>query len=215
MKKTRIFLIRHGQSIGNLNQAFLGHTDLDLSEMGYYQAERVGEYLKGIPADRIYSSDLMRAYHTACPAARLQGLPITKKEQLREIFAGEWEGKRFLDLERDYPESYHIWCRNTALAHPDGGEKVTCLAERFSACVKAIAEENEGKTVLIFAHATPIRIMACLWSGRGLKDLEETPWPPNVSVTEGAYENGEFSLVSYGYCGFLDAEHTTRQEDEA
>ena len=215
MKKTRIYLVRHGQSIGNLNCAFLGHTDLDLSEKGYYQAECVAEYLKDLPVDRIYSSDLMRAYHTALPTAKSKGLPIEKKQELREIFAGQWEGQRFEDLEKKYPESYHIWCHDTARSHPDGGEKVTELAARFSSCTRAIAEENVGKSVLIFAHATPIRIMACLWNGKGLDRLEETPWPANVSVTCGEYEDGKFSLLSYAVHDFLDPKDTTRQEDEA
>ena len=215
MKKTRLYLIRHGQSIGNLHCTFLGHTDLDLSEKGYLQAELVSEYLKKIPVDRIYSSDLMRAYHTACPTAEKFGLPIETKKELREIFAGEWEGQRFDVLEKKYPESYYIWCHDTARSHPDGGEKVTDLAARFDAATRAIAEENEGKTVLIFAHATPIRIMACLWSGKGLDLLEDTPWPANVSVTCGEYENGKFSLLSYGVHDFLSPSDTTRQEDEA
>ena len=54
-------MIRHGQSIGNLNRVYLGHTDWDLTELGYKQAELVCEYLKDEKIDIIYSSDLIRA----------------------------------------------------------------------------------------------------------------------------------------------------------
>ena len=67
--KTKIYFIRHGESLGNAARKILGHTDLDLSELGYRQAFATAEHLKDIHIDVIYSSDLMRAMHTAEPNA--------------------------------------------------------------------------------------------------------------------------------------------------
>ena len=212
---TRLYFIRHGESVSNLITQFAGSLDMPLTERGRAQADATAKFLKDVPFSCVYASDLCRAYDTGADVANSHGISIHPMPQLREIFAGEWEGQKFEVLEKKYPESYHIWCHDTARSHPDGGEKVTDLAARFDAAVRAIAEENEGKTVLIVAHATPIRIMACLWSGKGLDHLEETPWPANVSVTCGEYENGKFSLLSYGVHDFLSPADTTRQEDEA
>ena len=77
---THVYFIRHGQSEGNLKHLFLGHTDLDLTDLGRKQAERVGDFFKDIHVDAIYSSDLLRAYHTACPVAKAKGLEIIKSE---------------------------------------------------------------------------------------------------------------------------------------
>ena len=41
--KTKLYLIRHGQSQGNLLGLFLGHTDMDLTELGYRQAEMAAD----------------------------------------------------------------------------------------------------------------------------------------------------------------------------
>ena len=65
MGKTRLYMIRHGQSEGNLKNLFLGHTDMDLTELGHLQAEMAAEYLATVPVDVIYASDLKRAFHTA------------------------------------------------------------------------------------------------------------------------------------------------------
>ena len=51
INKIKIILVRHGQSIGNQTRVFLGHTDLDLSELGYKQANATAEYLKNEKID--------------------------------------------------------------------------------------------------------------------------------------------------------------------
>ena len=59
--KTKIYIIRHGHSLGNLTRTFLGHVDLDLSDLGYKQADCTADALKNEKIDIIYSSDLSRA----------------------------------------------------------------------------------------------------------------------------------------------------------
>ena len=61
-----------------------------------------------------------------------------------------------------------------------------------------IVAENEGKTVVIATHATPIRAMQCLWQGMTFDEMKDVSWVSNASVTEAIYENGEFSLVFAG-----------------
>ena len=71
-----MYFIRHGQSLGNQLGVFLGHTDLDLSELGYRQAACTAQYLKDIKIDKVYSSDLLRAENTLkLPAKRLKKPP--------------------------------------------------------------------------------------------------------------------------------------------
>ena len=74
---TRIILIRHGQSIANFIGKFAGHSDFDLTELGHRQAELAAGYLlKNEKIDKIYASDLLRAYNTAVPTAKALGLEI-------------------------------------------------------------------------------------------------------------------------------------------
>ena len=58
---TTLILVRHGQSVANLERIFAGHTDIPLTELGLLQAERTAAYLEEYPIDCIYSSDLLRA----------------------------------------------------------------------------------------------------------------------------------------------------------
>lgn len=201
---THIYFIRHGQSQGNLHHRFLGHTDLDLTDLGFRQAEKAAEFLTPVSPDLIVSSDLIRAYHTALPTAKQKGLPIKTYPELREIFAGQWENKEFTRIEEEFPESYQTWIEDTGNAHPDGGERVRDLALRFVHKVEELVQENEGKTIFVFAHATPIRIIKALWSGLPIEHLCRVPWPSNASVTHAVYENGSFSVPEYSVNSFLN-----------
>lgn len=199
----RLIFVRHGQSLGNKVRSFLGHTDLDLSPLGYAQAELTGKYLKDRQIDVIYSSDLIRAYHTSLPLSRYINITPVKNERLREIYAGEWENQLFDVLLTKRYDTYGIWKENIGFAVPDGGESVWDLRNRIIKIVTEIAEENDGKTVAIFTHATPIRTFFSFVRGLSREEIKEIPWASNASVSEAVYENGKFSEISYSIDDFL------------
>ena len=129
--KTRIYLVRHGQSLGNLNLQMLGHTDLDLSELGYRQAERTFEYLKDVHFDAVYTSPLKRAFHTILPHAEARGLTPVALDDLREIYLGLWEDMYLADILHRWPYTFtEMWRANFGLCTPPKGEYVQDAATR-------------------------------------------------------------------------------------
>ena len=192
--KTTICLVRHGESLANLQDAFLGHGDLELTERGRAQAKLAAAFLEKLGADAIYSSDLIRAYETAKATAALLGLPVTTDSQLREVDAGGWDFLTFAELRERYTESFRVWTEDLENGVCDGGESVKQLRERILSAVTRIAEENGGKRVLIFSHGTPIRLMGAHAMGKGIGEI---PWPSNASMTTLEYENGGFRMVEY------------------
>ena len=197
MKSTHIYLIRHGESQANERDAFIGHTDLDLTEKGHIQAEKTVEFLMGVDADVIYSSDLIRAYHTAEHTAKMKDMEIIKSKSLREIYAGEWEDKTFCELEEEYAKDYGVWIKNIGRAVCNGGESVEDMAKRVVNEFGKIVRENEGKTIFIFSHGTPIRVLMALWEGKTLDELKDVPWALNSSVTHVEYAEGKVIVHSY------------------
>ncbi len=195
---TNIYLIRHGESEGNKRRAFLGHTDLDLTDTGHNQAQNTAEFLKDIDADVIYSSDLRRAYSTALHTAEMKKLDIIKSKNLREIYAGDWENGLFSDLEESFKESYAVWLNNIGRAKCDGGESVEELQIRVVDEITHIAKENDGKTILIFTHATPIRVFKAFCDGCSLDEIKDIRWATNASVTKARYADGRFEILEYG-----------------
>ena len=194
---TKIILIRHGESLGNVKKIFLGHTDWDLTETGYEQAKRMAEYIDNYDIDVIYASDLKRAYNTANEVAKRRNMDIIKTEKFREIFAGEWEGKSYAELDEKYPETRKCWVEDVGNAVCDGGESVRELQERVVNEFYRIAEENKGKTILIGTHATPIRMIKCHVLGKKTEDAKDISWSPNASATIIDVEKNEIILDGY------------------
>ena len=102
--ETILYIVRHGFSLANAGKVFTGHTNVGLSELGLKQASHITEYFEDKKVDVIYASDLDRAYDTVKGVADNKNLEIIKSKNLREIFAGEWEGKTFSELMEKYPE---------------------------------------------------------------------------------------------------------------
>lgn len=209
MKETKLLIIRHGQSIGNLERRFLGHTDLDLSELGYKQAEIVAEYLKNEKIDAVYSSDLKRAYNTVKPIAECRDLKIKTSKNLREIYAGEWENGDYEYLSQNFSCEYEKWKTDIGNAYCNGGESVIELQDRVYEEVMKIAIENIGKTVCIGTHATPIRTLYAKIEGIKKDDMYKVPWATNASVTTVLYSNGNLKMVKYAEDEFM-GENVTR-----
>ena len=195
MEECKIFLVRHGQSLGNLNRVYLGHTNYDLSEIGYKQAEITAEHLKNEQIDAIYSSDLLRAHNTAAPHARIRGLEVIDSKNLREIYLGDWENRPIDELiEKEYDSFVVGWKENFGTFTVPGGEKVLDAGRRFYAEVERIAKENAGKTVLIAAHAAVIRVFWCIINKVEPRDMAAAfPFPTNASYCTLIYKSGEFT----------------------
>ena len=185
---TKFIFVRHGQSIGNLTGRYLGQFDGRLSELGIEQARRAAEYLKDEKIDTAYASDLVRAYETGSIIAEPHSLVPIKDRNLREIYAGKWENVEFTEIARLYPDDWQVWQNDAFNSRPTGGESVAELMARVTAEVWKIAAENDGKTVLVATHATPIRVLLHEWIGLGA--LPDGPkWVSNASVTTAEYDS--------------------------
>ena len=194
---TKIYLIRHGESIGNAKRMYLGHTDLGLSELGHRQAEITAEFLKDVDFSAIYSSDLKRALETAEPHARRRGITVIPCQDLREMHVGEWEGASVDELLKD--ERFTLgWRQNFGTFTLPGGENVQAAAERIYKAISEIAEANDGKTVAAVFHAGAMRafyakilgIEPSLWASK-------VNFPTNASYSVIEYEDGKFTPVLY------------------
>ena len=185
---TRMIFVRHGESLGNEIRHFYGQFDGPLTERGRMQARLTAEYLAGEQIDAAYASDLCRAYETGAIVAAPHGLTPVPDTGLREIFAGVWEDLPFEELPVKFAEDFCVWMTDIGRSCPTGGESVADMAARVRAAVWRIAAANDGKTVLIASHATPIRALQCEWLGAENEKMQEIPFVRNASVTIVEYD---------------------------
>jgi len=196
---TTLLLIRHGQSMANLEGVFAGNYDAPLTELGYNQAKRTAEFIaENYKVDKVYASDLIRAFETGKCVADKLGLDVIPEPNLREIRAGKWEGILFDKIVSDFPKEYAKWMDDVGNSGCPSGETVKELGERVLGALNSIVKENEGKTVVLATHATPVRVSQTLIGYGNLDAMKDVPWVSNASVTEISYDDGEWKLVKIG-----------------
>jgi broad specificity phosphatase PhoE len=156
---THVVIIRHGQSQGNAEGRFGGHTDTPLSPRGRKQAQATAKALASEKFSAIYSSDLPRAIETASPLAKLVGIPLETTDALRERSVGVMEGLTFEEAAEQHPEQYQ------ALLHRDfehvlaGGESYRQTLDRASRQLDEAIEQHKGGRIALFAHTGTICIL--------------------------------------------------------
>lgn len=209
----KFVLIRHGESIGNATKTYLGHTDIGLSEKGIEQAEAAAQYFKDENFSAIYSSDLVRAYDTALPHARLHSMSIIKSRELREVNVGEWEGKTISYITEKWPDEFYIeWKQNFGIATPPGGESVYLAGKRMYDKLMSIAKEVDGK-ILVTAHAAVIRAFWCYFQGVEPRLWGEfVPFPTNASASFVGFDGEKFIPIRYSFDDYISQSSSLLRE---
>lgn len=201
MKKnvTTIYIVRHGESVGNLHRICLGHTDLDLTELGYEQAKKTAEALENVDFTAIYASDLQRAVHTAEPHAAKRGLTVNTSSDFRELYFGKWENASVLMLKEKFHDQFMIgWRQNFGTFTAPEGESVVAMAERMALGLEKIASDHFGETILLTSHAAAVRALWGKISGYTPAEWADAfPFPTNASYSVLEYDGATLNPLSY------------------
>ena len=206
---TTLILIRHGESSANRDRIFAGNYDAELAELGIVQAKATAKYIKeNYKIDKLYSSNLKRAYATAKEIGEELGLEIIVNPKVREISAGKWEGIKFDEIGALYPEDFALWRENIGASRCTDGESVYELGQRIMAALTEIAENDDGKTVAIATHATPIRVSQCIIEYGSLDKMTDVPWVSNASLTIYRYDQGKWNIEAVSIDSHLEGYKT-------
>ncbi len=180
-----VLLARHGETNDNIEPIRVqGFRDTPLNDTGRRQAAELAERMASAspPIASLWSSDLSRARETAKIVGARIGLEPLIDPRLREANRGEWEGRLFIDIERDDPAGYAAWKRAGDSFRFPGGESLRDQLVRVSAAVGDVRLSAELPS-LIVCHGGSIRVMLCAADPRGL-DAFHTFAVPNVAVFE-------------------------------
>jgi broad specificity phosphatase PhoE len=151
----QLILIRHGETVRNVDRIAQGWNDSALSPRGEQQVAALAGRIAGMDFDAIYSSSLQRAMTTARAISSLTGHEIIPLDDLREMNFGGWEGRTFQDVRHNDGETFRRWMDDADMPCPDG-ESHNDVRRRFEA---AIAQMS-GRRVVAVSHGTAIRIAA-------------------------------------------------------
>ena len=124
MSTGKLVLLRHGQSIWNLENLFTGWIDVDLSAQGLEEAKEAGRLLKaeGIPFDLAFTSVLKRAIRTlwiTLDELDMMWLPVERSWRLNERHYGALQGlDKAQTVARHGAEQVKIWRRSYDIPPP-------------------------------------------------------------------------------------------------
>jgi broad specificity phosphatase PhoE len=180
---TAVLLARHGETDDNREPIRVqGFRDTPLNETGRAQAAALAARLTedGIRIASLWSSDLSRAHETAAIVGERIGLSPRLDPRLREANRGRWEGRLFVDIEREEPELYRAWLRAGDGFRFPGGESLIEQQARVGAALDDIRAAGE-RPALVVCHGGSIRVAQCLADARGLAAFHEFV-VPNVAV---------------------------------
>lgn len=157
----KLILVRHGQSIWNLQNRFTGWVDVPLTAQGEEEARSAGKKLHSLQIDVAYTSSLRRAQHTLDLIIETMGveLPIIRDQALNERHYGDLQGLNKEDTAKKFgDEQVKIWRRSYDIPPPNG-EALKNTAERtipfFERCI--LGDIKQGRNVLVVAHGNSNR----------------------------------------------------------
>ena len=176
MPVTKLYLVRHGQSAGNAEGRFGGHSATPLSKLGLRQAEATARLLAKEGVSAIYTSDLHRAVQTAEPLAELTGIKIQPTSAFRERNVGVLEGLTFDESKQTFPKDYYALVNRNVHHVITNGESYRHLLRRSTNELWDILRQHVGERVAIFSHTGAICFMTLHLMGAIRRDTKQTPW---------------------------------------
>lgn len=154
----RVVVWRHGQTEWNVEGRFQGQTDVPLDAVGRDQARRAARLLAALRPHSIIASDLSRAADTAQALSTLTGLPVTLHEELRETYAGTWQGLTDSEIEAKFPDELAAWRADHGVRR-GGGELETEVADRVVPMIlQALDSVPERGTLVVASHGGSSRV---------------------------------------------------------
>ena len=152
MERTKIIIVRHGQTEWNVRGIRQGHLDSPLTERGMAQAKALGQRLKREKFTFLYSSDLGRSMQTAREIALVTGHEILTDARLRERHLGIFQGLNAQEIETRYPNERRLMRTSGPAFVIPGGESMMQQVERNVAFLNSLALKHQGDTIVVVTH---------------------------------------------------------------
>lgn len=202
--KTRLFIVRHTETIGNIEKRLTGRKDYKITQRGEILIQKLTKELENIKFDKIYSSVSKRAIKTIEPIAKKQKIEIEKKTELCEMYFGKYDGWKWEDVNKIQPEIKQTQNEINEIIGIPNQENMEDVADRMYDCILEIIKNNEGKTILISSHGVAIEAFLRKIVKIKFKDEREKFCQYNVAINELEYENNDFKIIQLANIKYLN-----------
>ena len=159
MKETEIILIRHGETEWNSQLRMQGHSNSALSAVGRGQIQALGEWMKNVSFEHIYSSDSLRARQTAEAITQYSGDTLQFDQRIREKNLGVFEGLTSIEASEQHSEIYCLFKTGGANYVIDEGESTQQVLDRALEFIEEIRLRHPEQRVVMVTHGGVVRVL--------------------------------------------------------
>lgn len=163
--------VRHGQTDWNIEGRWQGHSNTNLNETGFHQAQNAAEILRDTHFSAVYSSDLLRAMNTAIAINQYHGHTIIEEPRLREQHLGKWEGLYVKEVPDKYPELWQKFIDYPIETVITDGESLQQLVDRmWDFYLEKEKMHQPDESILVVAHGLSLAVLLCKLNGLPLTE---------------------------------------------
>ena len=197
----QLLFTRHGQTEWNLQKRMQGSKASPLTQLGRTQAQALGTRLHLLPIDAVYASPLLRAQDTARLLMQTRLIPMVTDERLAEASLGTFEGMTMAQAQQLFPVQADRFMHDPGNFSPVGdGENFHQVRARVASFLSQF-DPDDGRTVLVVAHALVLRVMRLELFGYPLSRMGE------VSVPSCCYCEALRTPLGWEVCSFGENWH--------
>lgn len=222
-RNLRLILVRHGETLWNVDRRIQGHLDVELSPVGHAQAGRLARRLAsgstpphgagldvatgtleaGWLVDAVIASDLARARQTAEPLAAALGLPIRFDAAWRERHFGLFQGMSHADMVAGGGEVLQRWQRLDPTDDFDDGESFLAFVERIDGALNRLVSAHAGQCVMVVTHGGVLDVIYRRVTAQPFT-VPRTCALPNAGISCLTLVDGRWSIACWGVTDHLD-----------
>ena len=156
---TRLFLIRHGETTASSEFRYVGHMDVDITENGIEQMNKLKHRFKYEEINALFSSDLIRTKKGAKIISSCHKIDPVAYKEFREINLGIWEGLTRDEIMERFPREHRQRLDDLPNYRIQGGESFKDLQKRVMKKLLEIIKEFKGNNIVLVAHGGVNRVI--------------------------------------------------------
>ena len=156
---TKLYLVRHGETVDNVNQVLQGQTQGRLNDNGREQARQLSRSVEKMPIDVFMSSDLDRAVETCGILTAPHGTDVVTTPLLRERDWGDFTGAFIPDLKDK------VW--------PSNVESLESLKERARRFLDLLRSRYPDKTILAVGHGIINKAIQSVFYDKPMHEIQK------------------------------------------
>jgi broad specificity phosphatase PhoE len=159
MPDCRLYLVRHGTTVMNIQNRYRGRRDIPLDAQGYQDAVDAARRLSAVGLAAVYTGPLRRTIATAQIIADAAGVPDLRiLHGLNNLDYGMWEGMTADEAALYEPEAHALYRTSPTEAVCPQGERLIDAQRRMVAALQLIGSRHPGEAVVAVTHAVMIRL---------------------------------------------------------